>query len=95
MHCGGNGHLGLFHTRACGHCVVPDLDGFFGLLGVAGRVLALYQGLLDHTGRLVRRDGPAAFERPRAGAAGHQKPERKPSTEDEGKVIYSGRVLNR
>ncbi|HEY1210030.1 MAG TPA: hypothetical protein VGE85_11720 [Terracidiphilus sp.] len=50
----------------------------------SGAFLRLNEGLLDDPGRLARRDGLAAFERPGTGAAGGQEREREPGREEGG-----------
>jgi hypothetical protein len=62
------------------------------LLGGCGWILGLHQRLLDDSGRLSRRDGPAAFEGPRAGAAGREQREREPDGEEGGETFDGDRV---
>ncbi len=91
MRCWGSGHLGLFDARTCGHGVGAHLYGFLGLLRGLGRVLALHQGLVNDTGGLARREGPAAFEGPGARATSYQQREREKGAQQGVEVIHRGR----
>ena len=85
---GGSGRLGLLDSRACGHGVGAYLDALLILLGGLGSILALNDGLLDDTGRLVCRDGLAALERPGAGATGDQQRQRKSRAQEPGEITH-------
>src|ERR1035441_5481978 len=83
---------GLLDSGADRQSVGAHFHAFLGLLAGLGRVLTLNEGLLDATGWLARRNGLAALEWPRAGAAARQQGERKPDTEEGGQPLDSSRA---
>ena len=73
---------GLLDSGADRQGVGADFHALLGLLAGLGRVLTLNEGLLDGACWLARRNGLAALEWPRAGAAARQQGEREPGAQE-------------
>jgi hypothetical protein len=93
--CHSSGRLGLLDPGARRQGVGAHFHAFLVLLRGLGWILPLNQGLLDDPGRLARRDGLAAFERPGTDAASGQQREREPGREEGGQTLDGGGERNR
>jgi hypothetical protein len=88
-------HLGLLDSGADRQGIGAHFHALLGLLAGLGRVLTLNKGLVDDSGWLVHSDSLAAFEGPRAGAAGREQREREPDGEEGGETFDGGGEPNR